>query len=257
MLEPLIRDLRYAVRMLRKTPGFTATALLTLAVGIGVNTAVFTVVNALLLKPLPFPEPARLATVTTFARSPRGGNENLAVDGKTFFAIRDHATTVDAALQAGSIGEANMGGGVNLVANGAAANVEQRRVSAGYFSVLGIRPFIGREFSADEDRQGGPPAAVLSYGLWTRVFGSDPQHRRPGDHPARRALRRGRRDAEWLHHRPEGRRVDAAAARRSPAKAASHNYGLIVRLRPGINWDQANAEVNQVCAPRGARRFQG
>src|SRR5688500_13265673 len=116
MLEPLVRDLRYAFRMLRKPTGFTATALVTLAVGIGVNTAVFTVVNGLLLKPLPFPESARLATVSIFARSSRGVNENTAADGKTFFALRDHATTVETALQAGSIGGANMGGGVNLVA---------------------------------------------------------------------------------------------------------------------------------------------
>src|SRR5688500_7045869 len=133
MFEPLLRDLRYAVRMLRKTPGFTVTALVTLAVGIGVNTAVFTVVNALLLKPLPFPDAGRLATVTTLSRSPLGSSLNAAIDGKTFAAIRDHATTIDVALQAGSIGGANMGGGVNLVANGVAANVEQRRVSAGYF----------------------------------------------------------------------------------------------------------------------------
>src|SRR6185503_16871716 len=70
-----------AIRMLRKTPGFTLVALVTLAVGIGVNTAVFTVVNALLLKPLPFPEPARLATVSSFTRSTRGSNENTSVDG--------------------------------------------------------------------------------------------------------------------------------------------------------------------------------
>ena len=98
VLEPLVRDLRYAFRMLRKTPGFTVTALVTLAVGIGVNTAVFTVVNALLLKPLPFPEPDRLATITTVRRTPKGGGENTSVDGKTFLALRDNAKTVDVAV---------------------------------------------------------------------------------------------------------------------------------------------------------------
>src|SRR5687768_3199081 len=88
VIEPIVRDLRYAFRMLRKTPGFTVVALVTLAVGIGVNTAVFTVVNALLLRPLPFPDPGRLATVTTFSSSPQGASENPAVDGKTFLAIK-------------------------------------------------------------------------------------------------------------------------------------------------------------------------
>src|SRR5829696_846462 len=142
LLEPLIRDLRYAVRMLRKTPGFTIVALLTLGVGIGVNTAVFTVVNGLLLEPLPFPEPGRLASVNTIRRTPKGGGENSAVDGKTFLGLRDNATTVDVAATS-----SGFGGGVNLVANGAAANVEQRRVSAGYFTVLGVKPFLGREFT--------------------------------------------------------------------------------------------------------------
>jgi hypothetical protein len=125
MLEPLVRDLRYALRMLRKTPSFTLIALVTLAVGIGVNTAVFTVVNTLLLKPLPYPDPARLARVSVVLRSTRGSNENTAVDGNTFLAVRDNATTVDSAVTAGGFGS-----GVNLVARGAAANVKQSRVSA-------------------------------------------------------------------------------------------------------------------------------
>src|SRR5687768_9305240 len=115
VLEPVIRDLRYAVRMLRKTPGFTGVALLTLAIGIGVNTAVFTVVNALLLTPLPFPDPGRLATVTTFSSSPQGASENPSVDGKTFLAIQKDAATVDVAVSSGGLSA-----GVNLVANGAA-----------------------------------------------------------------------------------------------------------------------------------------
>src|SRR4029077_3180913 len=94
VLDILARGLRYAFRMLRKTPGFTAIALLTLATGSGVNTAVFTVVNGLLLRPLPYPEPDRLASVATLIRSDRGQNDNTAVDGATFLAIHDNAKTV-------------------------------------------------------------------------------------------------------------------------------------------------------------------
>jgi hypothetical protein len=85
--------------MLRKTSGFTTIALVTLAVGIGVNTAVFSVVDALLLKSLPFPNPDRLAAATTLFRSPRGQDEQSSVDGKTFLAIHDNATTVAAAVR--------------------------------------------------------------------------------------------------------------------------------------------------------------
>src|SRR5438874_1280826 len=99
LLEPMVRDLRYAFRMLRKSPGFTAIVLVTLAVGIGVNTAVFTVVNGVLLNPLPYPEPERLATIMTVATSPRGVSHNPAnLDGATFLALRDNARTIDVAV---------------------------------------------------------------------------------------------------------------------------------------------------------------
>jgi predicted permease len=240
MLEPLLRDLRYAARMLRKTPGFTAVALVTLAVGIGVNTAVFSVVNALLLKPLPFPQPDRLAAVTTLFRSPEGQSEQSSVDGKTFFAIHDNATTVATAAWSGGFG-----GGVNLVAGGVAANVAQRRVSAGYFSVLGVRPLVGREFTADEDRDGGQPVAVLSHALWTRVFSGDPgivgraitlrgePYTVVGVMPA--GFTTGAPTDLWTPLRPS-----------TKGEGGGSNYGMIARLGPGATWEQANAEVAQL-----------
>ena len=143
LLEPLLRDVRYAFRMLRKTPGFTAIAVTILAVGIGVNAAVFSVVNALLLRPLPYPEPHRLATMRVSGEGARGEfSRDAALDGATFLAIRDNAKLIEVAAQ----GPGGWGGGVNMVAGNHAANVEQARVSAGYFRVLGVLPFIGRSF---------------------------------------------------------------------------------------------------------------
>ena len=250
VIEPIVRDLRYAFRMLRKTPGFTVVALLTLAVGIGVNTAVFTVVNALLLRPLPFPDPGRLATVTTFSSSPQGASENPAVDGKTFLAIKKDATSIDIAVSSGDIG-----GGVNLVANGVAANVEQRRVSAGYFAVLGIAPFIGREFNADEDRRGGPPAAILSHALWTRVFNADPNI-------VGQAITLRGEPYTVVGVMPKGFTTGVKADVWTPLRPAETgegggtNYRLIARLRPNVSWSQADAEVNQLGAPAARIGFK-
>jgi predicted permease len=243
VLEPIVRDLRYAFRMLRKTPGFTAIALITLAVGIGVNTAVFTVVNGLLLKPLPYPHPERLATVTTMFRSPRGEGESTSVDGKTFLAIHDNATTVDTAVTSGGLG-----GGVNLVTNGAAANVEQRRVSAGYFSVLGVAPYIGREFTRDEDRVGGEPVAILSYGLWTRVFGGDRQI-------VGRAITLRGEPYTVVGVMPNGFTTGVPTDVWTPIRPSrtgeggGSNYGMIARLRSNAAWSEANAEVGRLGSP--------
>lgn len=250
ILEPLVRDVRYALRMLRKTPSFTAIALVTLAIGIGVNTAVFTVVNTLLLRPLPYPDAARLATVSVLVRSPRGVNENTAVDGATFLAVRANATTVETAVTAGEFG-----GGVNLVAKGVAANVKQRRVSAGYFGVLGVHPFIGREFTADEDRTGGPPVAVLSHGLWTRVFSGDPAI-------LGQAIQLKGEPYTVVGVMPEGFTTGSPIDVWTPARPSTTgegggtNYGMLVRLRPGVTWQQASAEIDSLASPAALLQYR-
>jgi predicted permease len=236
--EPVFRDVGYAFRTLRRTPGFTAVALITLALGIGVNTAIFSIVNGLFLTPLPYPEPDRLAVVTTFTRSARGESQNVSVDGKTFRAIHDNASTVDTAASSGSLS-----GGVNLVANGAAANVSHRRVSAGYFAVLGVAPLMGREFTVDEDRKGGEPVAVLSYGVWTRVFGHDPNI------VGRPIMLRGE-SYTIVGVMPSGFTSGVPVDVWTPLQPSTDgegggtNYGMVARLRRPFGWAQANAEVN-------------
>jgi predicted permease len=238
--DALIRDLQYGVRILRKTPGFTFIALLTLAVGIGVNTAVFTIVHALLLKPLPFPDPGRLAAVNTLFRSPKGQSLTTSVDGRTFLAIHTNASTVLTAISSGDFGS-----GINLVANGAAANVQQRRVSAGYFGVLRVPPMMGREFTADEDREGGPAVAILSHGLWTRVFAADPQI------VGRPITLRGE-PYTVVGVMPPGFTTGVPTDVWTPihpstkGEGGGTNYGMIARVRPEATWAQANAEVMQL-----------
>jgi predicted permease len=251
MFEPFLRDLRYAFRMLRKTPGFTAIALITLAVGIGVNTAVFTVVNGLLLVPLPYPEPERLATILTESRSPRGYNRNPSgLDGATFLAIRDNAKMIDVAAQ----GAGGWGVGVNMVAQGRAANVRQSRVSAGYFRVLGVPPFMGREFTAEEDRAGGPPVAILSHALWTRVFN------RQADIVGSPIALRGE-PYTVVGVMPASFNAGAPTDVWTPlfpsvtGEGGGINYALYARLRPGASWEQASAELGQVATPVIANNY--
>jgi predicted permease len=248
VLETLLRDVRYAMRMLRKTPGFTAIGVATLAIGIGVNTAVFTVVNSLLLKPLPYPEPWRLATISTTARTPRGTFTNAAaLDGATFFAIRDNVKSVDAAVQGGG----GWGVGVNLVAQNHAANVKQARVSAGYFKVLGVLPAMGREFNADEDRQGGPAVAVLSHALWTRVFDARADivgsaiSLRGEPYTVIGVMPAGFNSGDvWTPLRPNAR-----------GEGGGINYEVYLRLKPGASWEQASAEMRQYASPAMAHQY--
>ncbi|MGH9373415.1 MAG: ABC transporter permease [Vicinamibacterales bacterium] len=248
-LENARRDLRYGARMLRKTPGFTLIATITLGVGIGVNTAVFSVVYGLLLKPLPYPEPEHLALVLSHVRSPRGSSDQESVAGRTFFAIRDNATTVDVAVSGGSLSP-----GVNLIAGERAANVRQGRVSAGYFRVLGVMPLMGRELSPDEDRPGGESAAVLSHSLWTRVFQGD------ADIVGRAIQLRGERYTV-IGVMPDGFTTGIETDVWTPLRPTTSgegggtNYSMIARLRPGVSWEQADADIRHVGSPAPDEQF--
>src|SRR4029079_4035246 len=145
---------RHAVRLFARHPGSTALLLLTLALAIGANTAIFSVVDATLFRPLPYPEPDRLLTVVTRYE---GGNYGLdnSVDGKTWYAVRDHASRVETAVYSDWVR------GVNFALGQSASFVQQQRVGAGYFHVLGVSPRLGREVTAGGDRAGGPGVGVL------------------------------------------------------------------------------------------------
>jgi putative ABC transport system permease protein len=157
-LETLWQDLRYAVRMLLKQPGFTLIAVLTLALGIGANTAMFSVVNAVLLRHLPFPEPERLMLVEA-----KGAGNFTAPD------FRDLATQNRSFSQLGAYATATF----NLSGGSEPERVNGARISTSLLPTLGVQPLYGRNLTAEEDREGGEKVALLSHGLWQRQFGAD------------------------------------------------------------------------------------
>src|ERR1700733_9254077 len=164
-LEQIAQDTRYAFRGMRKTPGFALTAVLSLALGIGANTAIFTVVHAVLLKPLPFPQPDRLVQI--WESQPAKGYFRNVVNPITFldWHERTHSFEEMAAVSDGT---------TNLTGLGDPLALAGMRVSPQYFSILGVLPALGRSFSAEEGRPGQDNVAILSFGIWQSRFGGDP-----------------------------------------------------------------------------------
>jgi putative ABC transport system permease protein len=163
LLDALAQDLRYGLRMLRRTPGFTAAALLTLAIGIGANAAIFTIVDAVLLRPLPYADPDRLMTVGDRTAAGGAGNVGFA----TVIDWRERSRTFESFAMMRSWLP-------TLVTDGEAERLPAVRVSWNYFDMLGVRPALGRGFSADDDRPDHWRVLLLSDRLWRRRFGADP-----------------------------------------------------------------------------------
>src|SRR6478672_2415251 len=156
----LPQDLRYGARVLAKSPGFSLIAILTLALGIGANTAIFSVVNGVLLNPLPFHEPNQL--VSMFQEIPNFKNGSISYPN--FMDWRRMNTTF-----AGMA--AYRSAGFNLSGNGEPERLHGEMISAGFFEILGVNPIMGRTFTADEDRIGANPTVMITEGLWQRKFG--------------------------------------------------------------------------------------
>lgn len=163
-METLLQDLGYGFRMLFKNPRFTAVAVLSLAIGIGADTAIFSVTNALLLRPLPYKDADRL--VILWNRSP---GLNVAQDWLSpgeYLDIRAENRVFDQVA-------ATIDSSFNLTGQGTPERIEAARVSSSLFPLLGTQAMLGRVFSSDEDQQGKPPTAILSNGFWQRHFASD------------------------------------------------------------------------------------
>src|ERR1044071_2580850 len=160
LFKSLPQDLRYGVRVLLKSPGFSLIAILTLALGIGANTAIFSVVNGVLLNPLPFHHPHQL--VSMFQEMPNFKNGSISYPN--FLDWRRMNTTFAGMAAYRSTG-------FNLSGNGEPERLHGEMISAGFFEILGINPIMGRTFTADEDRLGANPTAMITEGLWQRKFG--------------------------------------------------------------------------------------
>jgi predicted permease len=172
-MENLMQDVRYGIRMLANNPGFAAIAILTLALGIGANTAIFSLTDQVLLRALPVRDPSRLAIVRAegwkTGHVSSDGDDTMSFSYPEYKDLRENRPAFSGLL-------ARYGLSLNVSANGSTQRASGELVSGNYFDVLGVEPALGRVFSReDETAPGGNPVAVLSYGYWTREFGSNPE----------------------------------------------------------------------------------
>jgi predicted permease len=231
---PLWNDLRFALRQFRRSPGFAAVVLATLGLAIGANTAVYSVLDAVMFRPVPYPEPDRLAVLMADYTLHGRTDENVQT-GRQFLLVRDAAPGLDVAAFSEE-------GGVNFAAGSHAEYVQQQRVSSGFFRVLGVSPQYGREFTRAEDIPGGPALAVLSYRFWQRVFRGDPQA------IGRTIMLRGE-PFTVTGVMPERFRaagpIDVwTPLRPSPVgEGGGSNYGAIARLKPGVSPAEAEGQL--------------
>ena len=242
--EEMFQDLRFGARMLLKNPGFTLVAILTLALGIGANTAIFSVVNAVLLRPLPYSEPERLVQV--WVTNPRANRWGDWVSYPDFRDWREQNTVFD------EIGACRQWS-FNLTGGDSPEALAGAYVSASLFTVLGVKPILGRTFLAEEDRPGGNRVAVISHGLWQRRFGADPgligktiqvdgeSHIVVGVTPPNFnvlwiKMLPGIESEIWIPHGPPSELQD----RGSP------NFRVVARLKRDVTIEQAQANMDAV-----------
>ncbi|MGA9770171.1 MAG: ABC transporter permease [Blastocatellia bacterium] len=234
-METFIQDLRYGIRLLVKRPAFTAIAIITLALGIGANTAIFSVVNAVLLRPLPYTQSDRLVQWSW-----QFEQESIsAVTALEFEFWKEHSSAFDAVF-----GYSGINSGFNLAGGAQSERVRGLQVSEGFFRVLGINPAIGRGFLPEEDRPKGPQVVVISDGLWRSYFGGDP------DVIGKQVQVNGQSHTV-VGILPHGFQFELPTDLLLPLQLAAdardngQNTGVIARLKSNVTREQAQLEMQQ------------
>ncbi|HEY1340478.1 MAG TPA: ABC transporter permease, partial [Bryobacteraceae bacterium] len=247
-MQFFLRDVRYGLRTLLRNPGFCAVAILALALGIGPNTAIFTMVNAVLLKPLPVPEPERVVMI--WSTRLKAGFDQLPVSGADYLDWQRQSTSFEQMAAAFAIPEF----GLNVSGVGEPERVTAATASKEFLPALGIKPIAGRNFLPEEDRPGGPPAVLISNALWQRRFHSDPAaigRTLTIDGTPRTVV------GVVPHELGEMIAADLwlpTAIDANTADRRNHNYGIVGLLKRGVTAAQARAEIT-VIAQRLERAY--
>jgi putative ABC transport system permease protein len=242
-VETLWRDLRYALRLLRKSPGFTLTAVASLALGIGANTAIFSVVHAVLLRALPYPQPSQIMHIAGKNRP-----DDVTIPEYQFF--KDHASTFASAAGLRGVGEQTLTTGEKQESIGVMT------VTAGFFRTLDVPLALGRDFNGAETQPNGPQAVILSDGLWRRSFNADPQ-------VLGHMVRLGDGSYTVAGVSPRGfwfvEPADALVPLRPTGSLGDKGYNteMIGRLKPGVSLRQAQAEMATLTEDYGRASADG
>src|SRR6266404_113276 len=245
-MESWGQHLRFAARQLRRNPGFTVTVIITLALSIGANTAIFSLVNALMLKSLPYSHPERLGTIYTRITGSRASDERHGLNGEQWELLRDNVPALISAVSSRGTS------GVNLKWGSQVQYLRAGRISANYLDVLAIQPMIGRSFSPDEDRRHGPKATILSFSLWRNTFSSNPNIL------GQAILLKGE-PYTVISVLPEGTTTPlnadlyTALQPSRDGEGGGTNFESITRLRDGATWQEADGEINRTWSVRAHR----
>ena len=242
-MSTIWQDLRFAIRVLAKSPGFTVVAVLTLALGIGANTAIFTVVYGVLLRPLPFPQPDRIVQL---AESYQTLSDEMSLSAKELESLREYGKLFEHIAGYTDVG-------FNLATGNEAEHIRGVPASAEYFQVLGVHPALGRDFLPEEDRGDGQRVAILSHSLWGRRLGGNPgvigqKVLLSGDAYTVIGVMPAGFDPRSNSELNPGVRADVWVPLALVAKTAGsgENISVIARLKPGVTREQLQSQMDIV-----------